>query len=390
MIVGIDASNLRAGGGVTHLVEMLGAAEPDACEFSRVVVWGPAATLDRIAAKPWLDKRHDPVLDRGLLHRAYWQRFTLSGLARDAGCHVLFAPGGSYTGGFEPAVTMSRNMLPFEWRELRRFGASAMSIKLLALRVVQSRSFRRANGLIFLTRYAHDAVMKIIGDIDDAAVIIPHGVDATLAAAPREQRPIEEYTAEHPYRLLYVSSVDVYKHQWHVVDAVGRLRERGLPVALDLVGHAYPPALRRLERAIARVDPAGAFIRYAGGLPHAALRDRYAAADACVFASSCENMPNILLEGMAAALPIACSNRGPMPEVLGDGGLYFDPESPAGIAEALDAMITDPGLRRKLAAVALERSRGFTWRRCANDTFKFLAAVRRRTIHPTSEQNDAT
>ena len=39
-----------------------------------------------------------------------------------------------------------------------------------------------------------------------------------------------------------------------------------------------------------------------------------------IFASSCENMPITLIEGMASGLPIACSDRGPMPEVLQDGG----------------------------------------------------------------------
>ena len=35
-------------------------------------------------------------------------------------------------------------------------------------------------------------------------------------------------------------------------------------------------------------------------------------------------MPNTLVEAMASGLPIACSDRGPMPEVLGDGGVLFD------------------------------------------------------------------
>jgi glycosyltransferase involved in cell wall biosynthesis len=52
-------------------------------------------------------------------------------------------------------------------------------------------------------------------------------------------------------------------------------------------------------------------------------------------------MPNILLEAMAAGLPIACSNRGPMPEVLGTAGLYFNPENPAEIACAIRTVIDE-------------------------------------------------
>ena len=59
---------------------------------------------------------------------------------------------------------------------------------------------------------------------------------------------------------------------------------------------------------------------------HDDLHQKYLDADLGLFASSCENMPNILLETMGAGLPIACSNRQPMPEILKNGGEYFDPE----------------------------------------------------------------
>jgi hypothetical protein len=52
MILGIDASNVRGGGGVTHLVELLAAADPVAAGFKCVVVWSGQATLGRIADKP--------------------------------------------------------------------------------------------------------------------------------------------------------------------------------------------------------------------------------------------------------------------------------------------------------------------------------------------------
>ena len=56
-------------------------------------------------------------------------------------------------------------------------------------------------------------------------------------------------------------------------------------------------------------------------------------------------MPNILLEGMESGLPIACSNRNPMPEALGDAGVYFDPEIVDDIARALRELIDSHTLR---------------------------------------------
>ena len=100
-------------------------------------------------------------------------------------------------------------------------------------------------------------------------------------------------------------------------------------------------------------------------------------AEVFVYASSCENLPNILIEAMAAGLPIASSSRGPMPEVLGDAGLYFDPEDPAGLALRLRELAESHELRASLAQRAFERAAGYRWDRCAEQTFAFLAEVLR-------------
>jgi len=375
MRLGVDASNLRAGGGVTHLTELLHAADPVAHGFTQVVVWAGKSLLEKIEERPWLVKAWVPALDGGLARRIFWQRTELPQLVRQAGCDALLAPGGTGPGGFQPVITMSRNMLPFEWRELARYRRSPIGLRLLLLRFAQARTLRSAAGVIFLTRYAREAVTRVTGPLNGTSSIIPHGVSTRFFQALRPQSPIEHYSEARPLRLLYVSIVDLYKHQWHVVTAVARLRARGLPLVLDLVGPAYPPALARLRRAIAACDPRGEFVRYAGAAANTQLPMHYAEADVCVFASSCENMPNILLEGMAAGLPIACSNRGPMPEILADAGVYFDPEQPEDIARAVAELLSSPQRRAVLAAHAQQRAQAYSWQRCAGETLEFLAQV---------------
>lgn len=373
MRVGIDASNLRSGGGITHLVELLRAATPEACGFEQVVVWGGQSALSRIEDRDWLRKAHDPLLERALPYRLFWQCFRLKNLAVQAGCDVLFVPGGSDASGFTPMVTMSRNLLPFEWREMRRYGFSWNLIRNVLLHYAQTRTFRRADGLIFLTQYARGVVMRVVGRSGGEVSMIRHGIDGRFSCVPRSQRGSGEYSFENPLRLLYVSIVDVYKHQWHVAEAVAKLRSSGIPVVLDLVGPSFAPAMARLRKTLDRVDPKGEFIRYRGAVPHDELHWLYSSADIGVFASSCENMPNILLEGMASGLPIACSSRGPMPEVLGDAGVYFDPEQPGEISEAIRSLIESPDLRAAKAQSAHARAKGFDWRRCAVETFSFIA-----------------
>ena len=85
--------------------------------------------------------------------------------------------------------------------------------------------------------------------------------------------------------------------------------------------------------------PSGEFIKDEGPVPFSKLHVHYNDHDIFVFPSSCENMPNILIEAMASGLPIVCSDRGPMPEVLGDGGSYFNPDSIDSIVNALELTI---------------------------------------------------
>ena len=376
LTLGIDASNIRAGGGVTHLVELLRSANPPAHGFAKVVVWASRATLARIEERPWLVKRSNLVMEGHYLRRAFWQRNRLGAMARTEGCNLLFVPGGSFATDFRPVVTMSRNLLPFEWRELWRHGISLASFRLLLLRWSQSRSFREADGLIFLTKYAEETVLKVTGALSGKRVTIPHGINERFFHKPRAQRRIEECDEQRPFRLLYVSIIANYKHQCQVAKAIVKLRAEGVRIALDLVGSADPLALRQLRRTLQRVDPVGSVVRYVGSVPHNELHAWYESADLCVFASSCENMPNILLEGMASGLPMACSNRGPMPEVLRDAGIYFNPEDPTDIANAIRQWLDFPDLRMQKALAAYNLARQYSWARCAAETFGFLARIR--------------
>jgi len=373
--IGIDATNLRGGGGVTHLVELLRVAQSTCSGIERVVVWGGTPTLKLLENRPWLDKRITPALDKGLLQRTLWQRYSLSQAARDAGCEVLFVPGGSFAGNFHPVVTMSRNLLPFELRELLRYGWSLLTLKLLLLRLVQSRSFRKTDGVIFLTEYARDVVLGVTGKLRGQTCIVPHGLNPRFIKTPKLQRAITSYDDAHPYRVLYVSIIDRYKHQWHVVEAVDTLRKHGFSIVLDLVGPAYPAALKRLNQTIDSVDAERRWVHYHGAIPFNELHLRYAEADLGLFASSCENMPNILLETMASGLPIACSNRGPMPKVLGQAGVFFNPEQPEDIVRALRELIESPQTRTELARVSYERVQVYSWQRCADETLRFLVGV---------------
>jgi glycosyltransferase involved in cell wall biosynthesis len=377
MHLAIDASNIRQGGGVTHLSQLLGSADPDNAGFNQVTVWACVSTLAQLPSKPWLTKLSPTWAEAGLFTRVLGQQFLLGREIARCGCDVLFSPGGTVPFRVNvPVVTMSQNMLPFEPQEAIRFGrCSWMRLKMWLLRQSQGRSFKKADGLIFLTEYARKGVSRWLGRSVGLQALVPHGIEPRFAADPKPQRHAQDYSFEKPFTFLYVSILMPYKHQIEVAKAASVLRKAGSPVRVKFVGADWGRYGQQFRETLSQLDPREEFLIWPGGMPFSALHSEYQDADAFIFASSCENLPNILIEAMTAGLPIACSKSGPMPEVLGNAGVYFDPVQTQDIAEAMCTLVNSADLRGQLAAQAKELSRAYSWQRCAKDTFEFIAAV---------------
>lgn len=372
--LGVDATNLRRGGGVTHLREFLRHADPVGAGFDRVIVWGDRCTLEQLEDRDWLFKESPRMVESWAWLRFFWQAFLLGMVVRRRNCHVLLVPGGSFFTNFSPTAVMCRNMLVFDSKEAARYGLSLFRVKLFLLRLVQSRSFRRASVVVFLTEYAKLSVLRMLGSKSvETAVTIPHGVGSQFFIAHREYK--RELAKGEEFSLIYVSTVDKYKHQWILVEAVSRLRAAGYRLRLDLIGAGEGASIDKLNEILSRVDSTGEWATYHGAVSYSEIQRFYHRSDAGVFASSCENMPNILLEMMAAGLPVACSRLQPMPEILGDNAWYFDPEDVGDVAKALAEMLGDIGRHPEIGRANRLRASEFTWERCASDTLGVLKTL---------------
>lgn len=368
----VDATNIRSGGGLTHLKAVLAHAHPQKYGIHRVIVFSNQKTLEQLPNFSWLEKKTDQLLNKSFIWSFYFQIFRISKLARKERGDLMFVPGGTFLGRFSKVVSMSRNMLPFEKEERRRYRDLSSKIRFRILKITQSYTFRHSTGVVFLSNYAKDYIVKAISLKSDYT-IIPHGVNINFLNIPKVQLNIQEYSSENPFKLLYVSQIRVYKHHWNVAESVLRLRREGYPISLSFVGGATPELQERLNKILQADDEK--IVTCYGEKGHEELHTIYKAADAFVFASSCENMPNILVEAMAAGLPIACSDRGPMPEVLGDAGLYFDPTDVQSIYECIKQVLENRLLRQQMAEKAYDKVQQYSWEICSEKTFKYLSYI---------------
>ena len=371
MRYGIDASNLVSGGGINHLINLLAHINGVTDRATGITVWARDKFRAEMPRTSGIDVITVPDINGSPFRRLFWQMRKLPYLAQDV-CDSILVPGGIAGNHSIPMISMSRNMLPYEMGEAFRYGISYMLARLFYLRILQSRTFHNSSGVIFLSDYARDRVISQIGKLRGKTVLIPHGINARFFCKPRTQRRLESYSIKDPFRLLYVSVVDVYKHQWNVVEAVSKLRKTGMPIILDIVGPAYAPALRRLTKALNIWDTDRSFVRYHGNVAHTELHHLFNKSDGFIFASTCENFPNILLEAMASGLPIACTNKRPMIDILGDNCVLFDPLRPQSISQAINMMIGDVSLRERISNSVYEMASDYSWEKCSIRTFDFI------------------
>jgi glycosyltransferase involved in cell wall biosynthesis len=105
----------------------------------------------------------------------------------------------------------------------------------------------------------------------------------------------------------------------------------------------------------------------AGYVSDQELHALYANAVAFVQASTYEGFGLPVLEAMVYGAPVICSTAASLPEVCGDAAVYFDPLSPAQIAEKIDLVVGDEDLRSRMKQMGKMRARNFDWDATACD-----------------------
>jgi glycosyltransferase involved in cell wall biosynthesis len=116
-------------------------------------------------------------------------------------------------------------------------------------------------------------------------------------------------------------------------------------------------------------------VHFSGYVADSDLVAIYSSALAVAMPSYSEGFGLPAIEAMACSAPVLSSNRGSLPEVVGDAGVYFDPFDIQAISAALIEIVENEELRASLSSKALERAKGFTWPRAARSTLSHLEAL---------------
>jgi glycosyltransferase involved in cell wall biosynthesis len=245
----------------------------------------------------------------------------------------------------------------------------------LGMRVLVPLAARRSNRIIVDAASTRNDLERLLRVPPARVDVVPLGIGSQPRAAPQPEAELRTALVAGERQLaLSVSAKRPSKNLMRLLGALALIPSQRRPL-LVLPGYRTEHE-RELRDAAARLG-IEADVRFLGWVSAPELEGLYAAADCFVFPSLYEGFGLPILEAMARGVPVACSNRGSLPEVAGDAALYFDPESEPAIAAAIERLLGDPAEAARLRAAGRLRATGFSWASTAEGTVAAYARALR-------------
>jgi phosphatidylinositol alpha-mannosyltransferase len=211
--------------------------------------------------------------------------------------------------------------------------------------------WRRVDQRIAVSNAARFSVCSRMGNAP--VLIVPNGADIDVfASAPKAVLPPGR-------RLLFVGRLEPRKGFPIAVRAFASLAHDYPDLRLIVVGDgADRTAVHELSAEVRER------VHMLGKVSYEALPTYHQAADIFVSpATGQESFGIVLVEAMAAGLPIVASDIPGYREVARDGveGLLVAPADPAALAEGVRTLLDRPDLAKALSTRAVLRSKDFAW-----------------------------
>ncbi len=249
-----------------------------------------------------------------------------------------------------------------------------------------SYKIKHARFITAISRFARDRITSLCGGgVLSKTHVVRCGIDTTPlvpAGRPPEEPPV----------IMSVGSLIEVKGHHYLLNACAALRDRGVGFRCEIVGEgAYRAELESLAARLHLKDIV--FLR--GAMPNDQVRTLYARAT--VFALACcvaqngsmDGIPVVLMEAMAAGIPCVSTRVSGIPELISDPdeGTLVDEKDSTALADAIESLLGDEELRRRIALAALAKvEREFN----LTNTAAQLAELFRKNVSPERPLGEQT
>jgi glycosyltransferase involved in cell wall biosynthesis len=369
MIIGINAVNINSGGGVAHIENILTYLPQNFAKNNKIIVWTNPKLFNYLKKCKIQNKNINIIKKKVSFFGFFWMFFFLYKELKKNNCDLLFSVDGLALQKFKKTVILFQNLVPFCNHEIIKYGFCFATFKLILLRYLYYISKKKSDGAIYLSSYSKFKIENQIGKAKKS-IIIPHGVSKDFSSIKKKNI----YNIKN-IDIVYVSSVDLYKYQWNVVEAVELLIKENFNIKLHLVGPVNNRTAQNLLNKSSR--KLNSFkknsVIFYGELKRSELIRLLAKMDFYIYASSCETFGITLLEGIASRLPVLSSSMSGLKKIFGNKYIsYFNPKNPISIYRSLKKKFLN-----KDSAIINEKKllKKFSWKQVSATNVKFISDI---------------
>ncbi len=228
-------------------------------------------------------------------------------------------------------------------------------------------SCRVASTVICVSENTKRDVMALYRVAEEKIAVISEGYEQTRSMNQEAGNKSEK---KKPY-LLFIGRLEERKNIVRIVEAFELLKEKyQIPHKLVLVGKAgfrYERIRDYIQHSAFNIH-----IRELGYVTEEEKWELLRNADVFLFPTLYEGFGIPVLEAQSVRVPVVTSNTSSLPEVAGEGAVLVDPTSVESIAEGVQRLLSDQGLRSGIIEKATHNMSRYSWARCAKEIVTIL------------------
>lgn len=247
------------------------------------------------------------------------------------------------------------------------------SLRRIAYKILLKCAVKWADRIITVSEYTRQDVIRHLKADEKKIRVVYNASDHRFQPILHKQT-IENAKLKYGIQSNYILTVGkfyTHKNIPHLIKAFKNLVSRGnTEHKLVLVGEKFwGPATLHIQRLINELDLEEKVI-LPGHIDDEDMPAIYNGADLFVLPSLHEGFGIPLLEAMACGIPVIASNVTSLPEIVGDAGILVNPYNIKELTQSMEVLLKDQELRHILIKKGLERSKTFSWEKCARETLE--------------------
>lgn len=235
-------------------------------------------------------------------------------------------------------------------------------------------AIKNSDKIIAVSESTKKDILKFYPKIKKEKIrVIHHGFDeanfSIMRNLEKEKELLQKLGITKDY-ILYVGAIQPRKNLKVLVESFEKLKKENLDLQLVLAGEnawLSDGILETIKSSSFKED-----IKITHQLAFENIGNLMRGAKIFVFPSLYEGFGLPILEAFASRVPVITANNSSLPEVGGEGALYFDATDENELADRIRNILSDESLRNNLIQNGIEQLKNFSWAKCAKETLEYL------------------